>query len=56
MTNELIKILSDLKELIDDRNAGKIPGEDEFLTGIRQANAELTEELKKPQAVQDSIK
>jgi len=49
MTTELIKHLSDAKELIDDWNSKKIPNEEEFLSGLKKVSLELYRELRKPQ-------
>lgn len=55
MTNELVKIVSDLKELFDAWNSRAISNEEEFVTGLKKLSAAMTEELKKPQPVQKSI-
>lgn len=55
MTNELVKIVSDLKELFDSWTARKILNEEEFITELKKLNEALTEELKKPQPEQKTI-
>lgn len=46
MTNELIKLLSDLDELIKSWNDKKIANEEELRTELKPLNDKLTEELK----------
>lgn len=47
MTNDLIRILSDLKALIDYWNAGGLIGENELIDQLKKLNERLTEELEK---------
>jgi len=55
MTNELVKILEDLKELLENQASDNAPNEEDFLAKLKEFNEALTEELKKPQPEQTKI-
>ena len=54
MTNDLIRILSDIRELIDAWCKQRLMNENEFMDELKELNKKLVEELEKeePPAVE----